>query len=502
MKPHVVDYLAIGSGLAGLTFALKAARHGTVAVLTKADMFESNTSYAQGGIAAAVGETDSWELHEEDTLIAGAGLCDRQAVRFLVQRAPAAIEWLVSLGAHFDMVLGDDQTPQLALGREGGHSRNRIIHHADNTGWEVERVMTSAVSRAKGIEVYENCFATQLLMRDGRCVGARAQIDEAGPRTFLARAVVIATGGCGRMYRHTTNPRVATGDGIALADAVGATIEGMEFMQFHPTTLYHQQKRGFLITEAVRGLGGILRNHEGTRFMYEYDDRLELAPRDIVARAITAEMKRLNTWCVYLDMTHLKPDEIDRHFPNIVAQLKTVGIEPHKNWIPVVPAQHYSCGGVKTDLNARTNVPGLYAVGEVASTGVHGANRLASNSLLEGLVFGDAAAAAAQEEPSPAGEFDPEADRHYVLEGEAVRLRRSLQQAMTDFVGIVRTNEGLNQAQTRVEQLLAEHAALPAAPFARYSAETANLLMAARHVVRGARARRENIGLHYNVDLS
>jgi L-aspartate oxidase len=435
-------------------------------------------------------------LHEQDTLVAGAGLCDPEAVRFLVQSAPEAIEWLVSLGAQFD----HGSEGGLALGREGGHGMHRIVHFLDRTGWEVERTMIQAVRAEPRITVVERAFVTRLLVEDGQCCGVETRIDGMGERTYHVDAVMLATGGCGRMYRHTTNPRVATGDGFALGISIGAECRGMEFMQFHPTTLYHPQARSFLITEAVRGAGGTLRNHLGRRFMYDYDDRLELAPRDVVARAIEAEMKKRETWCVYLDMTHLSSAAIQHEFPTIYAKLREVGIEVEKDWIPVVPAQHYSCGGIVTDLSGRTNISGLFAAGEVASTGVHGANRLASNSLLEAIVFAGAAAsvgsltwkggAAALAGPARA-----------IAETEAVRIRRSLQRTMTENVGIVRTNAGLSAAFEEVGSLLMEFDSLPEAPFAPYPLETRNLLVAAREVVRGARARAENVGLHYNADL-
>jgi L-aspartate oxidase len=332
------DYLAIGSGLAGLTFALRAAKHGTVCVLTKAQMTDSNTNNAQGGIAAAIGEADSWELHERDTLVAGAGLCDPDAVRFLVQKAPKAIHWLMEIGAEFDK----DEAGVPTLGREGGHSRNRIVHHADNTGAEIERAIVEAVHAHPKITVYENSFVTELLMADGRCVGAATMVADRGTKIFLAKAVLLATGGCGKLYSHTTNPAIATGDGYALAIEANADVQNMEFMQFHPTTLYHPQMRSFLISEAVRGAGGTLRNHHGRRFMYDYDERLELGPRDVVARAIDAEMKRLSTWCVYLDTTHLRRDLLESRFPTIYEALASIGLEIHKDWIPVVPAQHFS----------------------------------------------------------------------------------------------------------------------------------------------------------------
>ena len=486
------DHLVIGSGLAGLTYALTVS--GSVCILTKGEVTDSNTSWAQGGIAAAVGEADDWELHEKDTLIAGAGLCDVDAVRFLVQNAPSAIEWLQTLGARFDHDEGD-----LALGREGGHSRNRIVHHADKTGWEVERVVSEKVRREKRITVFPHAFATGLLIADGQCVGASAEVNGLGEIHFLARSVMLATGGCGRMYQHTTNPSVATADGIALAASVGADISSMEFMQFHPTTLFHPQMRSFLITEAVRGAGGTLRNHLGRRFMYDYDPRLELAPRDVVARAIDSEIKKHGTWCVYLDTTHLERAKLQIEFPTIYERLSSIGIFMEKDWIPVVPAQHYSCGGVVTDLAGRTTVPGLFAAGEVACTGVHGANRLASNSLLEAIVFAKAAAEAGG--AAEFGKVEPKPYPQAIAEGEAIRIRRALQRTMTANVGIVRTFEGLREAQGTIETLIREYDGLPEAPFSSYPLETRNLLIASRHVVDAALRRNVNVGLHFNADL-
>lgn len=496
------DYLVIGSGLAGQTFSLHSSSHGSVALITKAELSESNTSYAQGGIAAAVGESDSWELHEEDTLIAGAGLCDRDAVRFLVQNAPSAIHWLASLGVRFDRNGDHPDLTTWALGREGGHSRNRILHYEDRTGWEVERAMNEAVRSSPSISIFENVFVLNLIVDDGECTGALVRLPNDSNVIIGAKCTFLATGGCGRLYQHTTNPRIATGDGVALAGRVGAEIKDMEFMQFHPTTLYHPQARSFLITEAARGEGGTLRNHLGERFMYRYDERLELAPRDVVARAIDEEMRLLETWCVYLDLTHLTQAHIQQHFPTIVEKLKTVGIEPHRHWIPIVPAQHYSCGGVVTDLRGQTSVRRLLAGGEVARTGVHGANRLASNSLLEALVFSKAAAEVAVELPAAHSVGSSTArEPKSILETDALRIRRTMEKIMMDQVGIVRRTAGLQDALRKIQELTAEYDRLPSAPYSQYSLETLNLLQTAPLVIQGALDRRQNVGLHFNADL-
>lgn len=494
------DFLVIGSGLAGLAFALEAAKHGNVIVLTKATITDSNTNWAQGGIAAAVGESDSWQLHEQDTLVAGAGLCDQEAVRFLVQNAPAAIHWLQENGAQFDL----SGSNELDLGKEGGHSRHRIIHHADKTGWEVERTVSAAVKRNSKIRVFENAFVTKLLLHNERCVGATVQIAEAGLKTFVAKATMLATGGCGKVYATTTNPRVATGDGLALAYEIGAKIQNLEFMQFHPTTLSHQQSPGFLLTEALRGAGATLRNHQGRRFMYDYDPRLELAPRDVVARAIQREIQTLDTWCVYLDSTHLPQELLKTEFPTIYQKLRELSIEIDKEWVPVVPAQHYSCGGVVTNFLGQTNIPGLYASGEVTCTGVHGANRLASNSLLEAIVFSISAATAVPDEPDfNVTESDLDLSQPPCMaENDAIHFRQIIQRSMSRNLGIFRTNRGLKDMNRQLQKLEQEIAELPRAPFSPYSQEGKNLFQVASLVTQAAIARTENIGLHFNADHS
>ncbi|MDI9636762.1 L-aspartate oxidase [Kamptonema cortianum] len=498
MNTESCDYLVIGSGLAGLTFALHAAEHGQVTVLTKSEITESNTSWAQGGIAAAVGESDSWELHEEDTHTAGAGLCDTKAVRFLVQSAPAAIDWLRSKGANFD-VAGSNE---LDLGREGGHSRHRIVRHADKTGWEIERVVSSAVRRHPNIQIYENTFVTQILLSGNRCVGVTAQVADFGVKLFLAKATLLATGGAGQVYHNTTNPRVATADGVAMAARIGADVRHMEFQQFHPTTLHHPQLSGFLITEAMRGAGATLRNHLGRRFMFDYDQRLELAPRDVVARSIEREIERLATWCVYLDATHLPGELLQREFPTIWQTLRTVGIEVEKDWIPVVPAQHYSCGGIVTNLSAQSSVPGLYASGECACTGVHGANRLASNSLLEAIVFSQAAAEAVREETRSHPVSSVPEEPKCIVESEAIRIRHALQRCMSHYAGVFKTTDGLHRAESEIRSLLQDYESAAEAPFSAYVLETRNLLDVALIIVEAALSRKQNIGLHHNADLA
>lgn len=511
MNAHQTDFVVIGSGIAGLTFALRAAEQAEVVVITKKERSESNTNYAQGGIAGVLSPEDTFELHIQDTLNAGAGLCHEEAVRVLVQEGPRQIRRLIELGARFDMERDAQGNPVLALGREGGHSRNRIVHYADQTGWEIERTLLEATRHHPRITIYEHFFALDLIVRNGECVGVwvlNTHSDE--PEAFFARAVLLATGGCGQVYPHTTNPPIATGDGIGMAWRAGACIANMEFMQFHPTTLYHPGARSFLISEAVRGEGAVLRLPDGTPFMEKYHPMKDLAPRDVVARAIDAETKRLGIPCVYLDITHRSEEFLRQRFPVIYSRLESVGIAMAREWIPVVPAAHYMCGGVLTDLNGQTTVPRLYAAGEVACTGVHGANRLASNSLLEALVFADRAAIHAVE----AGWGMPETDSVPALEdlvqasdssGEAEQqgsVRSRLHAVMHQKVGIVRKLAALEEAAQEVEQVERQaQLAVQKAPSRVEAWEDWNLATVGKLIVQCALRRRESRGLHTLIDF-
>ncbi len=508
MSVHRTDFVVIGSGIAGLTFALRAAEQAEVVVITKKERSESNTNYAQGGIAGVLSPEDTFDLHVQDTLNAGAGLCHEDAVRVLVEEGPRQIRRLIELGARFDMERDAQGNPVLALGREGGHSRNRIVHYADQTGWEIERTLLEATRHHPRITIHEHFFALDLIMQDGECVGVwvlNTHSDQ--PEAFLARAVLLATGGCGQVYPHTTNPPIATGDGIAMAWRAGACIANMEFMQFHPTTLYHPGARSFLISEAVRGEGAVLRLPDGTPFMERYHPMKDLAPRDVVARAIDAETKRLGIPCVYLDITHRPAEFLRQRFPVIYSRLQSVGIDMAREWIPVVPAAHYMCGGVQTDLHGRTSLPRLYAAGEVACTGVHGANRLASNSLLEALVFADRAAVHAvgagwsapplesvQHPHTFAGEQKPAMD-------EPVDLRPCLHEVMQKKVGIVRQMAFLEQAAQELHELEQKaHALVRKTPHRVEAWEDWNLSTVGNLIVQCAVRRRESRGLHTLVD--
>lgn len=503
------DYLVLGSGIAGLTFALNCAPYGSVAILTKKQRSESNTNYAQGGIAGAVGADDSWELHAEDTLRAGAGLCEPEAVRILTQNGSRLIHWLIELGAQFDR----NPEGSLALGMEGGHTRHRIVHSADHTGWEIERTLLRAVRNTSNITLLEHYQVLDLLIDRETCIGVQVLDTLTGDLFEIrAQAVLLATGGCGQVYLHTSNPPIATGDGIAMSWRVGAVIANMEFIQFHPTTLYHPEAQSFLISEAVRGEGGLLKRRDGYRFMPDYDPRAELAPRDIVARAIDAELKKTGDPYVYLDITHLSADFVKRRFPTIYQRCLEYGIDITREPIPVVPAAHYVCGGVWTDVWGRTTVRRLYACGEVAYTGVHGANRLASNSLLEALVFAERAGQHAttriEEDPPhphyPCAPHEPFAPNHTTPTHTPFGwnpARAQIRTIMQAKVGIVRTVERLLQAEAELYALARKiESAYIAEPPSVDSCEVRNLVTCALLIVRSALLRKESRGLHTVLD--
>ena len=511
MASHDFDVLIVGSGLAGLSAALHLAPTHRVAVITKRQLQDGASAWAQGGIAAVLADDDSFAAHIEDTLVAGAGLCDLAATRFVVENAPEAIAWLRQLGVPFSME-GD----QLHLTREGGHSARRIAHVTDATGAAVQRTLIDVVRATKGITVFEQHTLVDVitshklgLAGPQQCLGLYA-LDGATDEvvTFRAPQTILATGGAGKVYLYTTNPDTATGDGIAAAWRAGCRVGNMEFIQFHPTGLYHPHAKSFLISEAVRGEGGKLllpASAGGTRFMPQHDERAELAPRDVVARAIDYEMKRPGLDCVHLDISHQSPEFLHEHFPNILAHCASLGIDITKEPIPVVPTAHFTCGGVLTDLAGRTDLPGLFAVGEVACTGLHGANRLASNSLLECMVFARAAAHAIAATPcTPVPELPgwddsrvQDADESVVISHNWDELRRF----MWDYVGIVRTNKRLERAAHRIALLQAEIQEFYAHfHITRDLLELRNLVQVADLIIKSAQMRRESRGLHYSRD--
>jgi L-aspartate oxidase len=511
------DFLIIGSGIAGLTYALKVAQHGQVLMITKASEDESNTKYAQGGIAAVMYKPDSYNSHIEDTLIAGDGLCDRSVVEMVIRESTARVTELAEWGANFD------KTPEgdYELAREGGHSEHRILHHKDITGYEIERALLEQVHSHPNIKILAHHFAVEIITQHHlgievnsrtpgiTCYGAYVMDTENGKvETVLSRVTLIATGGAGHVYSTTTNPTIATGDGIAMVYRAKGKVENMEFMQFHPTALYHPgEKPSFLITEAMRGHGGILRTQDGNEFMQKYDVRKSLAPRDIVARAIDNEMKMSGDDFVYLDCTHLDAEDLKDHFPNIYKKCLSIGIDITKDFIPVVPAAHYLCGGIKVDKKGRSSITNLYAVGECSCTGLHGANRLASNSLLEAVVYShhaseDAIANFKQigyQENIPDWDISgTDAPEEMVL---ITQSTKEVQSIMSSYVGIVRSDLRLERAHDRLEILWKENEALyKKITLSQQVCELRNIINVAYIIIKQARERKESRGLHYTID--
>lgn len=499
--------MVLGSGIAGLTFALQAAAHGRVLVLSKGSLSETNTAYAQGGIAAVLDPTDSFEKHVQDTLEAGAGLCDEVAVRHLVQEAPAAIQWLQGIAVGFD----ETESGQLALGLEGGHSHHRIVHVKDHTGRSIQQALESAVRRHPNISVQEHQMGIELLTDTSKsgtfCYGVQVlDLHTQEVKSIQARAVVLATGGSGQVYQYTTNPGIATGDGLAMAARAGAEIRNMEFFQFHPTALYQPNGEVFLISEALRGAGAELVLPDGSRFMHRYHPLGSLAPRDIVARAVLTEMQNHNSPCLYLDVRQLPAGRVRNSFPSIYHKCTTIGIEVEKQLIPVVPAAHYQCGGVKTNLHGQTSIDRLYAIGEVACTGVHGANRLASNSLLEGVVFAQRAAEHVVSLvsghlvaiPVPDSGMESKGAWWLGMEAEVARSRAALQKLLWEQAGIMRSTEGLEKCQAQIERLQRKAQGIAELTGIQQKVqELQNLLTVAELITRAALARRESVGGHY-----
>ena len=520
------DFLVIGSGVAGLAVALKVAPYGSVALMTKKEVMESNTTHAQGGIASVFGQLDSFDLHIRDTLEAGDGLCHRDVVDLVVRTGPERIRELIDLGVKFNLSQSRDSDrggPDLDLGQEGGHSQKRIVHAQDMTGLELERVLVSHAHNEPRICMYENHIAIDLItcstrMKRGMvttgyenvCLGAYVLDRQTQQvKTVAAKITLLATGGAGKVYLYTSNPDIATGDGIAMAYRAGATVANLEFVQFHPTCLYHPEAKNFLISEAVRGEGAVLLDRAGRPFMHKYDPRKDLACRDVVARAIDTELKQSGDEAVYLDISHRAPDFVRERFPNLYRRCLDFGFDMTREPLPVVPAAHYMCGGVVTDMLGRTDIQRLYAVGETACTGLHGANRLASNSLIEALVYADQTARqaikdlaaiddAATPTPVPWDEVGTtHSDERIVVSHNWDEIRR----CMWNYVGIVRSDKRLERARRRIENIQNEireyYWDFKVEP---YLIELRNIAMVAELIVRCARHRKESRGLHYNIE--
>lgn len=514
---HHYDFLVIGSGIAGLTFAIKVADHGKVLVITKADADETNTKYAQGGIAGVLTGPDSFEEHIRDTLIAGAGLCDERIVRMVVVEGADRIREIIEWGARFDK----NQQGDFDLAREGGHSAHRVLHYKDATGKEIERALLDQVRKHPNITISTHYFALDLITQhhlgaevkrgssDIECYGAYAlNIDSYEIETILSRKTLVATGGAGQVYQATTNPVIATGDGVAMAYRAKADVKDMEFIQFHPTALYNPGERpSFLITEAVRGMGGILKTKSGEEFMQNYDERKSLAPRDIAARAIDNELKVRGDEFVYLDCRHIDPVKFIEHFPNVYEKCLSLGIDIRKSMIPVVPAAHYMCGGIVVDEFSRSNIKNLYAAGECACTGLHGGNRLASNSLLEALVFAHRAAENVLKHFSEVEHCKnvPDWNAEGTVQPNEMSLITSnlseLQFVMSSYVGIVRSDQRLKRAMDRLRIIYGETEALYERTIVSTKlCELRNLISVAYMIIKFAMARKESIGLHYSTD--
>ena len=511
------DFLVIGSGIAGLTFALKAVKFGKVTIVTKANLEDTNTRYAQGGIAAVFSEPDNFEKHINDTLVAGGGICNEEVVRMVVHEAPDRIKDLINMGVSFDKK--EDGTYDLA--KEGGHTEYRILHHKDRTGESIQKTLMERVRNEAKIEILEHHFAIELLTQhhlgeevkrnypDIKCYGAYvADLVNQQVITILSKVTVIATGGIGNVYLTTTNPEIATGDGVAMVYRAKGTIENMEFIQFHPTSLYDpERKPSFLITEALRGYGAVLKNLSGEKFMNRYDSRGSLAPRDIVARAIDNEMKIWGDDHVWLDCTHLNKEGLKDHFPNVYEHCLDRGIDITKDMIPVVPCAHYSCGGIKVDINGQSNIDRLYALGEASSTGLHGANRLASNSLIEAAVYAHRAAVHSGarlndltfEERIPV--WDYKGTTHLEEMVLITQSTKEVQMIMSNYVGIVRSDIRLERAMVRLDILYEETESLyKKSLISKKICELRNLINVGYIIIKMAKNRHESVGLHYSID--